>query len=135
MASRPPENWRAYMAETAREVAAGTLPPECASVADLYPESLLRATDTALEAFEDEVRALREPSDDAVFGTVERVVLALNAINRDKQHGGPHFCSEEREQLCEYVYLTLSENGVDVDALATRRGIDPAAITDRWRDW
>ncbi|MFF3726453.1 hypothetical protein ACFYYM_29250 [Streptomyces erythrochromogenes] len=135
MASKPPENWRAYMAETAREVAAGTLPPECASVADLYPESLLRATDTALEAFEDEVRALREPSDDAVFGTVERVVLALNAINRDKQHGGPHFCTEEREQLCEYVYLTLSENGVDVDALATRRDIDPAAITDRWRDW
>ncbi|MFE5721374.1 hypothetical protein [Streptomyces erythrochromogenes] len=135
MASRPPENWRAYMAETAREVAAGTLPPECASVADLYPESLLRATDTALEAFEDEVRALREPSDDAVFGTVERVVLALNAISRDKQHGGPHFCTEEREQLCEYVYLTLSENGVDIDALAASRGIDPAAITDRWRDW
>ncbi|MFJ3960078.1 hypothetical protein [Streptomyces sp. NPDC090036] len=135
MASRPPENWRAYMAETAREVAAGTLPPECASVADLYPESLLRATDGALQAFEDEVRVLREPSDEAVFGTVERVVLALNAIDRDKQHGGPHFCTEEREQLCEYIDLTLSEHGVDVDALAARRGIDPAAITDRWRDW
>ncbi|MFD7262899.1 hypothetical protein [Streptomyces sp. NPDC059874] len=135
MASKPPENWRAYMAETAREVAAGTLPPECASVADLYPESLLRATDAALEVFEGEVRALREPSDDAVFGTVERVVLALNAVNWDKRHGGPHFCTEEREQLCEYIYLTLSEHGVDVDALAARRGIDPAAITDRWRDW
>lgn len=123
------------MAEAAREVAAGALPPECASVADLYPESLLRATDAALEAFEDEVRALREPSDGAVFGTVEQVVLALNAINRDKQHGGPHFCTEEREQLCEYIHLTLSEHDVDIDALAARRGIDPAAITDRWRNW
>ncbi|MFG2482713.1 hypothetical protein ACGFSI_08080 [Streptomyces virginiae] len=135
MASKPPENWRAYMAETVREVAAGTLPPECASVADLYPESLLRATDAALEVFEDEVRALREPSDEAVFGSVERVVLTLNAIDRDKQHGGPHFCTAEQEQLCEYIDLTLSEHGVDVGALAARRGIDPAAITDRWRDW
>lgn len=135
MANRPPENWRAYMAEIAREVAAETLAPECASVADLYPESLLRATDAVLEAFEDEVRALREPSDEAVFGAVERVVLTLNAINEDSQYGGPCFCTEEREQLCEYIDLTLSEHGVDVAALAARRGIDPAAITDRWRDW
>ncbi|MFD8789926.1 hypothetical protein [Streptomyces vinaceus] len=135
MASKPTENWRAYLAETAREVAAGTLPQEYASVADLYPESLLRATDAALETFEDEVRALREPYDVAVFGTVERVVLALNAIDRDTQHGGPHFCTEEREQLCAYIDLTLSEHKVDVAALAAGRGIDRAAITDRWRDW
>ncbi|KOV20603.1 hypothetical protein ADK90_12945 [Streptomyces sp. XY413] len=126
---RPPE------ADTAREVAAGTLSPECADVADLYPESLLRATDAALEVFEDGVRALRQPSDEAVVGAVERVVLALNAIDRDEQHGGPHFCTEEREQLCDYIDLTLSEHGVDVAALAARRGIDRAAITDRWRDW
>ncbi|MEV6679711.1 hypothetical protein AB0N09_23060 [Streptomyces erythrochromogenes] len=135
MASKPPEDWRAYMAETAREVAAGILPPECAGVAELYPESLLRVTDAALEVFDGEVRALRDPSDEAVFGTVERVVLVLNAIDRDNQHGGPHFCTEEREQLCEYIDLTLGEHGVDVAALAARRGIDRAAITDRWRDW
>lgn len=135
MASRPPENWRAYMADTTREAAAGTLPPECAGAADLYPESLLRATDAALEVFEGEVRALREPSDEAVFETVERVVLALNAIDRDEQHGGPHICTEEREQLCDYIDLTLSEHGVDVAALAARRGIGRGAIMDRWRDW
>lgn len=67
MANRPTDNWRAWMAETAREVAAGTLAPECAGVADLHPEPLLRATDAALEAFE-EVDALRELSDEAVFG-------------------------------------------------------------------
>lgn len=123
------------MAETACEVAAGTLAPECAGVVDLYPESLLRATDTALEAFEDEVRALREPPEDAVFGAVERVVLTLNAIDGDGEHGGAGFCTVEREQLCEYIDLTLTEHGVDVAAMAGRRGIDRAEITDRWRDW
>ncbi|MFF7392481.1 hypothetical protein ACFZAE_29055 [Streptomyces scabiei] len=135
MANRPTDNWRAWMAETSREAAAGTLAPECAGDADLYPESLLRATDAALEAFEDEVRAMQEPSDEVVFGTIEGVVLALNAIVGDGQHGGAGFCTEEREQLCEYIDLTLSEHGVDVAALAARRGIDRAEITDRWRDW
>ncbi|MCZ4118986.1 hypothetical protein [Streptomyces sp. H39-S7] len=123
------------MAETAREVAAGTLAPECASVADLYPESLLRATDAALEAFEREAHALREPSDEAVFGTVERVVLAPNAIDGDGQHGGAGFCTEEREQLCQYIDLTLSELGVDVAMLAARQSINRLEITDCWRDW
>ncbi|MFE2580249.1 hypothetical protein [Streptomyces sp. NPDC059378] len=135
MANRPTDNWRAWMTETAREVAAGTLALECAGDADLYPESLLRATDAALEAFEGEVRALQEPSDEVVFGTVEGVVLALNAIDGDGQHGGAGFCTEEREQLCEYIDLTLSEHGVDVAALAARQGIDRSEITDRWRDW
>ncbi|MFE9628412.1 hypothetical protein [Streptomyces sp. NPDC006527] len=99
------------MAETAREVAVGTLTPECAGDADLYPEPLLRATDAVLEAFEDEVRALQEPYDEVVFGTVERVVLALNAIDEDGQHGGAGFCTEEREQLCAYIDLTLAKHG------------------------
>ncbi|MEU1229389.1 hypothetical protein [Streptomyces sp. NPDC005828] len=119
------------MAETAREVAAGTLDPACSG---FYPESLLRATDVALEAFEGDVLALREQSDEAVFGAVERVVLALNVIDGDDRHGGVGFCTDEREQLCEYVDLTLNENGVDVAALAARQGIDRAELTDRWRD-
>ncbi|WP_327289505.1 hypothetical protein [Streptomyces sp. NBC_01198] len=135
MANRPTDNWRAWMAEMAREVAAGTLAQECAGVADFYPESFLRAVDAILEAFEDEVRLLRDPSDDAVFGAVATVVLALNAIDEDDQHGGAGICTEEREQLCDYIDLTLSEQGVDVSALAARRGIDRAEITDAWRDW
>ncbi|WP_432120453.1 hypothetical protein [Streptomyces sp. S1] len=135
MANRPPENWRAWMAEVARDVEAGILEPECAGAAEIYPESLLRATDSALDAFEVEVRGLLEPSDDEVFGTVERVVLALNAVDDDASHGGAGYCTEEREQLCEYIDLTLGEHGVDVAALAARRGIDRAEITDAWRDW
>ncbi|MFJ5937389.1 hypothetical protein [Streptomyces sp. NPDC093071] len=135
MAKRPPENWRAWMAEMAREVAAGISEPECAGAAEAYPESLLRATDSALETFEAEMRTLAEPSDDEVFGVVERVVLALNVVACDDGHGGVGYCTEEREQLCEYIDLTLGEHGVDVAALAARRGIDRAEITDAWRDW
>ncbi len=123
------------MASVAHEVAAGTLEPECAGAAEMYPESLLKATDAALEAFEAEVRGLVEPSDEEVFGTVERVVLALNAVDGDDSHGGASYCTEEREQLCEYIDLTLGEHGVDVAALAAKRGINRAEITDAWRDW
>ncbi|WP_026058186.1 hypothetical protein [Streptomyces sp. SS] len=135
MANRPPENWRAWMAEVARDVEAGILGPECSGAAAMYPESLLMATDSVLEAFEAEVSGLLEPSDDEVFGAVERVVLALNAVDGDASHGGAGYCTEEREQLCEYIDRTLGEHGVDVAALATRRGINRAEITDAWRAW
>lgn len=135
MANRPPENWRAWMAEVVRDVEAGILEPECAGAAEMYPESLLTATDAVLEAFEAEVRVLVKPSDEEVFGTVEKVVVALNGVDGDDSHGGAGYCTEEREQLCEYIDLTLREHGVDVAALAARRGINRAAITEAWRDW
>ncbi|MFC7918513.1 hypothetical protein [Streptomyces cinereoruber] len=135
MANRPPENWRAWMAQVARDVEAGILGPECADAAEMYPDSFLRATDSALEAFEAEMRGLASPSDDEVFGAVERVVLALNAVDEDPGHDGAGYCTDEREQLCEYIDLTLGEHGVDVVALAARRGINRAEITDAWRDW
>ncbi|MFJ7947643.1 hypothetical protein ACIQ6K_28925 [Streptomyces sp. NPDC096354] len=47
---------------------------------------MLRATYSALEAFEAEMRVLVEPSDEEVFGVVEKVVLALNAVDGDASH-------------------------------------------------
>ncbi|MET7860054.1 hypothetical protein ABZS81_23130 [Streptomyces sp. NPDC005318] len=123
------------MAEVARDVEAGILGPECAGAAEMYPESLLRATDSVLEVFEAEMCVLVEPSDEEVLGAVERVVLALNAVDGDASHGGAGYCTEEREQVCEYIDLTLGEHGVDVAALAARRGINRGEITDAWRDW
>ncbi|MFP8943843.1 hypothetical protein ACLIYM_20740 [Streptomyces fenghuangensis] len=135
MAIRPPENWRAGIAEEARELAAGTLDPECACMAQLYPESLLRATEDALHALEEDVHALVAPSDEQVFDTIKRVVQRLNAVNEDEQHGGAGYDTDEREQLCEYIDQTLSEHGIDVAALAARNGMGRAEITDAWRDW
>lgn len=135
MVIRPTESWRSLMAQEARELAAGTLDPECAGIAESLPESLLKATDDALQAFEEDVRALREPSDEEVFGAIERVVLALNAVDKDDRHGGAGFCTDEREQLCAYIDETLTAHGINVAALAARRGIDRAGITDFWREW
>ncbi|MFE0452439.1 hypothetical protein ACFW2D_14300 [Streptomyces sp. NPDC058914] len=135
MAIRPPVNWRAGMAEEARALEAGTLDPECAGMVELYPESLLQATEQALQAFEEDVSALTAPSDAEVFDSIKKVVLRLNAINEDDRHGGAGFCTDEREQLCEYIDQTLNEHGIDVAALAARTGIDRAEITDFWRDW
>ncbi|SEQ01267.1 hypothetical protein SAMN05216481_103271 [Streptomyces radiopugnans] len=121
------------MAEEARELAAGALDSECACM--LYPESLLQATEDALQVFEEDVSALTAPSDERVFDTIKRVVQRLNTISEDEQHGGAGYDTDEREQLCEYIDQTLSEHGIDVAALATRNGIGRAEITDAWRDW
>ncbi|MBD0712383.1 MULTISPECIES: hypothetical protein [unclassified Streptomyces] len=133
MTIRPSVTWRANVEEQARELAAGTRAPEDAFLAELFPESLLVATENALLAFESEARGLGGQDDERVFGAVRRVVLVLNGIN--DEHGGAGYETVEREDLCLYIEQTLTEHGVDVPALAARRGISPTEITDDWRDW
>ncbi|MEV6614949.1 hypothetical protein AB0N31_14010 [Streptomyces sp. NPDC051051] len=133
MAIRPSVRWRARVDEEARELTVGTRAPSDAFLSELFPESLLAATDEALHAFESEVEALRDQDDEQVFDVIKSVVLALNEIN--EKHGGAGYETEEREELCLYIDQSLMEHGVDVPALAARRGIDRAEITDDWRDW
>ncbi|MFD5117132.1 hypothetical protein ACFWNG_33310 [Streptomyces sp. NPDC058391] len=133
MATRPSDEWRARVAEEARELATGVMDLECAYMAQLFPESLLEATDTALQTFEADVRALRNPSDEQVFETIKHVVLALNEIN--EEHDGAGYETDEREQLCAYIDQALSERGIDIPALTERNGIGRFEITDEWRDW
>ncbi|MER6154852.1 hypothetical protein ABT147_04815 [Streptomyces sp. NPDC001868] len=133
MAIRPSARWRARVDEEAAEVAAGTRDPSDAFLAELFPGSLLGATDGALRAFELDVDALRDQDDEQAFKAIERVVVALNEINED--HDGAGYETEEREQLCLYIDQTLTEHGIDVPALAARRGITRTEITDDWRDW
>ncbi|MFF9471513.1 hypothetical protein ACF1E9_02595 [Streptomyces roseolus] len=96
---------------------------------------MLRATDSAAGGVRGGVAGSRDPSGGEVFRAVERVVLALNAVDRDPVHTGAGFCIAGREQLGEYVDLTLGEYGGDVAALLARKGIVRAGITDAWRDW
>ncbi|MFC8718858.1 hypothetical protein [Kitasatospora sp. NPDC057198] len=133
MTIRPSSTWREDVAAEAREVAAGRLEPGDAFLAGLFPEALLTATDTVLQEFETDVRALAELSDERVMAVVERVVLALNAVN--ESFDGAGYETDEREQLCEYIDRVLADGGVDVPALAGRLGIDRYEITDEWRDW
>lgn len=73
----------------------------------------------ALAAYETEVAALRDPSDDDLMAAVDRVVLALNDI--DEVHG----CIEtdERYELCQFIEDVLTHKGFDVRALCARRGL------------
>lgn len=134
MAVKPSQHWREAVAEEAGELAAGTLDPERAFMAELFPEPMLRATDTTLTAFETDVARLAGATDDEIFAGVERVVLALNAINK-RFVGGAAYETDEREKLCAYIDETLTEHGIDVPALAARRGIGRHEITDKWRAW
>jgi hypothetical protein len=133
MAVRPTDCWRAGIAEEENEVASGTLDPECAVMARLYPESLLVRTDEVLSAFDAEVGAFSDPSDDQIFDAVEHVILALNTVNAE--HDGTGYETGEREALCLYIDGTLEEAGIDVAALAARHGLSRYTITDRWRRW
>ncbi|MDX3247389.1 hypothetical protein [Streptomyces sp. ME18-1-4] len=123
MAIRPSARWRARVDEEATELAAGTRAPSDAFLSELFPESLLAATDEALREFELDVEALRDQDDEKAFEAIKRVVLVLNEINED--HDGAGYETQEREELC----------GIDVPALAARRGISRTEITDDWRDW
>ncbi|MBT2511765.1 hypothetical protein J7I98_39590 [Streptomyces sp. ISL-98] len=81
MTDSPSKHWRDGVVEEARKLAASTLNVEDTFMANLYPATLLDATDEALSSFETGLRTLRSPSDDEVLAAVERAVLALNAIN------------------------------------------------------
>ncbi|MFF4693876.1 hypothetical protein [Streptomyces sp. NPDC001307] len=133
MAERPTTSWRRGIAEEAEELAAGTMDPECACMAGLFPEELLTATDAVLDVFETELPGLVEASDERVFVVVERVILALNAVN--EAHNGNAFETDEREELCDYIDESLTEHGVDVVALTARRGLGRYQLTDKWRKW
>ncbi len=100
-------------------------------MADLYPDELLVATDTVLDAFDADMAGLDSTEDVNVFAVVERVVLALNAV--DDTHCG--YETDEREALCDYIDTALTEHGVDVAALTARHGLGRYELTDEWRDW
>jgi len=133
MAERPTTNWRRGIDEEAAELAAGTLDPDCACMIELFPEELLLETDAVLDVFEAELPTLAEGDDARIFAAVERVVLALNAVNA--AHDECAFETDEREQLCAYIDEALTEQGVDVVSLTARHGLGRYELTDRWRDW
>lgn len=94
---------------------------------------MLARTDEVLLLFESELAALKSPSDEDIFKVIQHVVLELNKVN--DQYDGAAYETGEREQLCEYIEESLAGAGIDVDAVASRRGLGRHEITDEWRDW
>jgi hypothetical protein len=131
MTDRPTAHWRDEVRKEAEAVAAGTLDPGKAYSADLWPDEFIAEVDRVLDEYEAEVGELSAPGDDAVLGTVERAVLALNEVN--EEHEGIE--TGEREELAEYLDTVLTRSGIDTAALMARQGRDRGELTDQWRDW
>jgi len=131
MIERPSQQWQRRVADQEAAVAAGTLPRDQAYAADLWPADVTAAVDAVLAAYEREIQALPTVTDEAAWAAVERVVLALNAVDEKSAV----IETGEREDLCEYIDAVLTAAGVDVAALTGRRRLDRAELTDSWRDW
>ncbi|WP_200210908.1 hypothetical protein [Micromonospora coerulea] len=131
MTTRPTERWGREVQDQKGRIAAGTLAEDDAYALHLWPEAFIAAVDTALDAYEADVRSFSSPSDDEVFASVEQVVMALNAIN--EEHG--RIETSERDKLCEYIDDVLTDAGIDVEGLTSRRDIERTELTDDWRDW
>jgi hypothetical protein len=131
MIERPSQKWQRRVADQEAAVAAGTLPRDQAYAAQLWPADATAAIDAILAAYEQEIEGLRPVADEAAWAAVERVVLALNAVD-DQQN---MIETGEREELCEYLDAVLTAAGVDVTALTSRRSLHRGELTDAWRDW
>ncbi|MFJ5308413.1 hypothetical protein [Streptomyces sp. NPDC088350] len=139
MAQRPTASWRERVAGEAERIAAGTLDPDRAWATGLFPEELSAETDAVLAVFEAEladvtaVTVVGTPDDARILGAVERVVLALNAVNLARDQRA--YETGEREELCDYIDESLTEHGLDVAELTARNGLGRYELTDRWRIW
>ncbi|NHZ34046.1 hypothetical protein [Massilia rubra] len=76
-----------------------------------------------LDAYAAAIDKLPKPADHAaIMKEVERVVVALNEF--DERAGGV-IETEEREKLCDIIYLVAKDAGLQADE----------DITEQWRDW
>ena len=129
MIERPSQRWRREVAQQEAAVAAGSLPPEEAYAARVWPADFIADVDAVLASYAEDAQRLGATPDEVVWSAVERVVVGLN----DADDGSIE--TTTREELCEYIDEVLVAAGVDVDALTARRGCDRAELTDEWRDW
>ncbi|SBT50532.1 hypothetical protein [Micromonospora auratinigra] len=134
MITRPTERWGRELRDQLGRIAAGTLAEDdpAAYAPYLWPAAFIAAVDTTLDAYEADVRSLSSPSDDQVFASVQRVVEALNEV--DEEHGGK-IETGEREALAEYIDDVLTDAGIDVEGLTSRRDRERHELTDEWREW
>jgi hypothetical protein len=147
MVERPTAVWRERVASDVAGLEAGTLDPDDAVAAQLWPDDMVRDTDEVLDRFEADVAGLVnhryelaedaevfEVAEDAeVFEVIERTVKALNVV--DARYAEAAYETGERELLCAYIEDVLDDAGIDVDALAARHRMTRHEITDEWRTW
>ncbi|NHZ64819.1 hypothetical protein [Massilia genomosp. 1] len=88
-----------------------------------YGKAEIAACANILDAYAAAIDKLPKPADHAaIMKEVERVVVALNEF--DERAGGV-IETEEREKLCDIIYLVAKDAGLQADQ----------DITEQWRDW
>ena len=86
MAERPTSVWRENVAQEASDLAAGTLDPDDAYAARLWPEGCARKPTGVFDGFEADAADLvnhrwQPATDPEIFEVIERTVKALNGVN------------------------------------------------------
>ncbi|GAA0477350.1 hypothetical protein Ade02nite_68720 [Paractinoplanes deccanensis] len=130
MIDRLTHRWQREIADQQAAVAAGTLSPDEAYAAQIYPPEFIAAVDAAMARYEAAV-TVPAPSDEAIWSAIEELTEAVNEA--DEETGT--IDTIIREDLSQYLDDVLTAAGVDVEALATRRGTDPADLAGEWREW
>lgn len=127
--------WRERKAEERREFEAGEIAADECCLEQLFPDAFIDRTELLLKEF---VAAIGQCSSSAsdfpqVMRSVETLVVALNKVNEDFDHGVIE--TDEREELCAFIDEVIVERGIDIEALAAAQNCGRHEITDQWRDW
>ncbi|CNE94742.1 Uncharacterised protein [Mycobacterium tuberculosis] len=133
LAERPTDVWRERIRVEANDVGTGRMDPEDAVSRELYPPELMAAVDRALDAFEAEVSGLTAASDEEVVRVIRGLVIELNRIHLDFDEDA--ISTDGRELICDYIDQMIISAGIDLEAVAKRRGTTRRDITDEWRRW
>ena len=133
MAQRPTKAWRQFLKEQEAAIAAGSLDPgsDDAWALRCFPVAFTADVDAALTLFERKIERADLNSHHDVWVSIKDVVTALNSVSERWEL----IETDEREELCQYIEDALTEAGADLDAVASRAGIDRSEMTDEWREW
>ncbi|MDI6097497.1 hypothetical protein QLQ12_02645 [Actinoplanes sp. NEAU-A12] len=133
MAQRPTKDWRQFLEEQEAAVAAGSLDPgsEDAWALRCFPAAFTADVDAVLTLFERRIERVDLSSHHDVWVSIKDVVTALNSVSERWKL----IETGEREELSQYIDDALTEAGADLDAVASRAGIDRSEMTDEWREW
>lgn len=129
------ESWREEKAEERRKFAAGEISADDCYMERLFPDAFIDRTENLLKAFVASVDQCSSAPDDfpQIMRHVEMLVVALNKVNEDFDHGVIE--TDEREELCAFIDAVIIEKGIDIEALAASQNCGRHEITDEWRDW
>lgn len=131
----PTESWRERKAEERREFEEGTITADDCYMERLFPDAFVNRTERLLKEFVASVEQCSPSAADfpQVMQSIEALVIALNKVNEDFDHGVIE--TDEREELCAFIDKVIIAKGIDIDALAASQSCGRHELTDQWRDW